>query len=201
MYHSRSYHRFFEGYTEKGIVDASGNYKIIRVYTGDYYEAQLSKGQQKKYKRSACLLYGAGVILYLAAGIQPSGINRLSPVAFLEGVLLILIFLLARSMFYLMTEKGPYTIRKYRIISENTKKYAKGAALCSWIIAGMAVGGYIFWLIGGKAELDLSSLICIVGFAACGAVWYRIFSMEKRIVYEKRENHQVRPEKGVDILY
>ena len=37
-YHSRSYHRFFEGYTEKGIVNEKGNYQIVRVYTGDYYE-------------------------------------------------------------------------------------------------------------------------------------------------------------------
>ena len=198
-YHSRSYHHFFEGYTEKGITSENGKHKILRIYTGDYYEPRLSSKEKKKYKLTCGFSYVMAAVLFFVCGISRAYVNLLMPVALLESILLCLLLLLARSVFYICIQTEPYMIRKYRIISEKLRSYAKGAAVCCWIIAGLMAAAMLYLTVK-KWGADMESLLCTAGFAACGVLLYSLYRTENKLTYEQKRSSALRPEKGVDIL-
>lgn len=200
-YHSRSYHRFFEGYTEKGIVNEKGNYQIVRVYTGDYYEPCYKNGEKKKYETIVTLCYCMAAALFFVSGVQRTAVNLLLPAALFQSIALWLLVLLARSVIYLWIEKPPYTVRKYRLVSEKMKSYSRVCAVFCWLTAAVMAVAWICLTASGHPAKSLSSLLCIAGFLACGLLLYTIFAMENHVAYRRKKSSEVRPEKGVDIVF
>jgi len=66
---NRSYHRYFEGYTEYTPIDEKGRMKIVREYTGSYYRADLSTPMYALARGGAILLWLASAVCMVTATI------------------------------------------------------------------------------------------------------------------------------------
>ncbi len=201
QYHSRSYHRYFEGYTEKEIVNEKGKQEIVRVYTGNYYTAELPEKERRRSRRMTVFLFIAATALYLCVGVLRTQVNLLMPVAALEGILLFLLLFLGRSVFYQMAEKMPYTVRKYKLASEQLLTFSKAAAVCCWLTALVMAAAFLWYTAAGEMPDVSLSFCCIVGFVLCGLLLYRIYHIESRTTWHVEKSTAKRPEKGADIQY
>ncbi len=56
-WHSRAYHRFFEGYREQEVVDERGKVHIQRIYCGVWYSRDLTRGQNLRQNLVYVLLW------------------------------------------------------------------------------------------------------------------------------------------------
>lgn len=115
-YNSRRYHSFFEGYTEKTVVE-DGKQKIIRVYTGDYYRPALTCGQRKLRKFLNCALYALTACLYVYCATRQSNLNLSAVVAICQGFTILALLWLLVSVVDYATAKDKMTIRVYRAAS------------------------------------------------------------------------------------
>ncbi len=73
LWHSRYYHRYFEGYTETKKVDANGKERIRRVYAADWYSQNLPKGKRISVRFLYVVLFAIMVAAVVGAGILQGG--------------------------------------------------------------------------------------------------------------------------------
>lgn len=69
-FHSASYHRHFEGYSEYESIDEKGRRFINRVYTGDYYSHDMGKKKLLLTKLAYLLVWAAACALAVIAAVQ-----------------------------------------------------------------------------------------------------------------------------------
>ena len=77
MWHSRSYHNHFMGYSEQYQIDEKGKHKIVRTYTGNYYEANHTVRQKLLSRILYLLLFGVSISLFLFCTTRPTIENTL----------------------------------------------------------------------------------------------------------------------------
>ena len=114
FYNSRRYHSFFEGYTEKTVVE-NGKEKIVRVYTGDYYRPKLTSGQRLFRKVLNCALLALTMGLYVYCATQPLEINLSPLVGICQGFEGFLLLWLLVSVADYTAAKEQMTLRVYRM--------------------------------------------------------------------------------------
>ena len=67
--HSKAYHRFFEGYTEKKVKDPkTGKTHIERTYTGWYYRNMLPEKEDRAHRRTNFVCFLVSVACFLICG-------------------------------------------------------------------------------------------------------------------------------------
>ena len=69
-WHSSAYHRYFEGYTEREVVNEKGKVKIQRVYIGDWYVRDLDKKQRILLPVMLFLMLAAASALFVICAVQ-----------------------------------------------------------------------------------------------------------------------------------
>lgn len=200
-YHSRSYHEFFEGYTEKELIDEKGHPKIVRVYTGDYYEADLTDCQKKRNKIMVFSMYIAAVCIFICSGIQNVSVNMQKWVVLFEAISLFIMYLLLKPLFYYLVNRQPYTIGIYKIASEKLIQHTKKLACCCWITAGVMIVYTAYFVIIGIQLNMPKTVFCIFGELTCGFLFFCILKLESKTRYIKQASDEVRPENGVRIRF
>lgn len=189
-YHSRAYHRFFEGYSEKQTIDEKGNPKIIHVYTADYYEPSMTRDQWIKDKIIAVVLMVLAAVLFAIGGTINIPANAQAGVAVFEAAEIIFLFWLARSILYCFTARCPYTIRIYKIVSEKLIRNARRAAVCCWLTgAAMIVYTGLFMINGIGADVT-GTLLSIVVEIMSGLMLYIIYHQANRIEFKQRKEYE-----------
>jgi len=73
LWHSRFYHRYFEGYTENKELDQNGKERIRRIYTADWYGQDLPKGKRIGVRLLYMMLFAMMVAAVFGAGILQGG--------------------------------------------------------------------------------------------------------------------------------
>lgn len=76
-WHSRAYHREFDGWTEQPETDEKGHIRIRRVYTGAYYKAALSDRTWRLRRLWYILLILASAALFALAAVSGAAGNFL----------------------------------------------------------------------------------------------------------------------------
>lgn len=196
-YHSRFYHRCFEGYTEKETADETGKIKINRAYTGDYYYPDMTENDRRKHKIANGFLYLAAVISYVLAGIQRVPLNSVWYIALLQsGVLLSLIWVTWPLYYYISSEKR-MTVRIYK----DSSLWLKGVSLGSaCLLFGIVLTAGTAGLISGQG-MPGKSISVLAGYLLSGISMLTIYLYERKISYFTEANTTKKPEKGVTIRY
>lgn len=89
---SNSYLNYFEGYTEKQILDEKGKRKRIeRIYTADYYRHAMTDGAWVKLKLLYVLLIAVCIALFFFCISRPLEANKIWFAAIIHGLTLICI--------------------------------------------------------------------------------------------------------------
>ncbi len=181
-WHSGYYHRYFEGWTEIPETTPSGKVRIKRVYTGEYYKADMSKTERYVHKMFCSLLVLLSLMLYVRAGLMALASNTVWYVVFPEvlalcGNIFLVWFLIAK-----LTSPVMLKIREYR---ESTKNLKLAALLQAVFLGLSAVTTAIHcFLSGGEAgELVAAALFLLAAAAAFG-----VYLKEKKTGYLRVAN-------------
>ncbi|MCC8102949.1 MAG: hypothetical protein LIP11_12075 [Clostridiales bacterium] len=181
-WHSKSYHKYFEGYAEQKKTMPNGKQKIVRVYVGDYHSQNLTR------KQGVCLriLYAAFFALsvlcfFLAAKNRTEGnffwLSAISHAA-AGGLYLWVFYGLVN---YLMTGRD-MTINDYRTSSLVLMKatVAEAAALAS---SGLVA---LLWFL--ICDHTLSGLLNAVLFFLAGGCVLAVRFLEQKVEYTVKKN-------------
>ncbi len=181
-WHSAYYHRYFEGWTEIPETAPSGKVRIKRLYTAEYYKADMSRNQRMAHKAVIGLLALLSVILYVRAALMGLESNMVwyvvvPQVLALCGFIFLVWFLVSK-----LTSPVLLKIREYR---EGTKNLKLAGLLQAVFLAITAVNTILhFLLCGGEVgEVFSAVLFLLAGAAACG-----IFLLERKVKYIRVSN-------------
>lgn len=195
-YHSRAYHRFFEGYAEFYENDKNGKPYIRRVYVGPYYCPEGTRKEQLADKISGLLLYFVATSVYVICCVQKVWYNAFAPIVFFEAlVLFLLLFFLFPFTEHVRAGKR-LMIREYRDASELYRKESCAAAYSMW---AMSVTVFISALAVRK-EMRYGILLC-AGFMVSGTCMYFISQREKKRTYRKEPGQNAYKHKSSTIEY
>lgn len=182
-WHSSYYHRYFEGWTEIPETRPSGRgVRIRRVYTGEYYKADMSRNERYAHKAVCALLVLLSVLLYARAALMELEANSVWYVVFPEvlalcGDIFLVLFLVSR-----LTSPELLKIREYR---EGTKNLKLAGLVQAVFLALTALNTVLhFFLSGGEtAEIFAAILFLLAGAAAFG-----VHFLEKKVNYIRISN-------------
>ncbi|MCC8066955.1 MAG: hypothetical protein LIO94_07625 [Clostridiales bacterium] len=183
MYHSRLYHRHFEGYSEKVVTKANGKKKISRVYTASYYRCTLSKASKILLRFLYLFLTILAVVFSLRNGLSDADVNLVWYTALPQAILVPAFLWAAYTLLYYIFTFHDMTIGDYRSSSTGLQKvfFALFLLHCVWFFSSI-----LFYIIhAGSSSPSIMYLLRIVLSAvAC----YSVSATENRIPYSKIEN-------------
>ncbi|MCD8015393.1 MAG: hypothetical protein LUG99_19975 [Lachnospiraceae bacterium] len=183
MYHSRLYHRHFEGYRETVVTKANGKQKIRRIYTAPYYHCDLSKASKVLLRLWYLLLTILASIFSLYNGLSDAAVNLVWYTALPQAVLVPVYLWSAYTLLYYIFTFRDMTIGDYRTSSTGLQKtfFALFLIHCVWF-----VGSVLFYIIHyGTSSPSAMYLIRILLSAAACII---ISATESRIPYSRIEN-------------
>lgn len=182
-WHSGYYHRYFEGWTEVTEPKPSGRgVRIKRVYTGEYYKADMSQRERRVHKLISTLLVLLVVVLYVRAGLMSLGSNAVWYVVFPEfmalcGSIFLVWFLISK-----LTAPELLKIREYK---EGMKNLRLTGAVQAIFLALTSLNTLLhFFLSSG----DSGEIVAAVMFFAAGAAAFGVYLMEKNVKYNRISN-------------
>lgn len=194
FYNSRRYHSFFEGYTEKTVVE-NGKRKIIRVYTGDYYRPVLSFEQRIFRRIINCVLYVLTLGLYVYCATQQLEINLSPFVAICQGFEILSLLWLSASVIDYATAKDKMTVRVYRTASKRL--------ICLSLVAAILFGLMSLLYLALTLQLgNWPEFFRLFPFSLiCGISMFVIYHMEKNTEYELVLSNEAPIKDGNEIKY
>lgn len=194
FYNSRRYHSFFEGYTEKTVVE-NGKRKIVRVYTGDYYRPVLTSEQRTLRRILNCALYALTLGLYIYCATQPLEINLSPLVAICQGFEILSLLWLLVSIIDYAAAKDQMTVRVYRTASRRLTCLSLAGAILFGLMSLLYLA--LTLQLGNWSEffrLFPFSLICGISMLA-------VYYMEKNTEYEQILSTEAPIKDGNEIKY
>jgi hypothetical protein len=179
-WHSKAYHRFFEGYSETTVPKPNGKgTRIQRIYTGNYYRQDLTKGQRILLRGLYIVLFLCIAYLFGSSAMLPLASNSTWYVVLAQVVSIPFLFwILIAFSSYLPAERD-MTIADYRSSSLSLQKAVLGAAINLGIAALVTL---VFMLLNLSNE-PLPELLCAVKYLAAGLLALFMNRVEKKINY------------------
>ena len=189
MWHSRSYHNHFKGYSEYSVPKKNKRgYTRVRVYTGKYYRQCLEKKQKILLRILYAVLFIVSAAIYFICTTAQHVINMTWYVTIFEAIQLGLLFWTGTSLVSYLTHFGDFKEPQYRTAMQWIKNSSMFAALCSFVIAIDVAVMVLFLKAADMNALVFSGLFCVSGL--CLLVINRV---ECRIQYEIVENETPEP--------
>jgi hypothetical protein len=196
IFHSWSYHRFFEGYKEVKVLDANGRPSIKRIYTGTWFKQNLSTSKYVLLRTWYVLLF-AGIIFMLiqAASLQKeSGQVQylvIPEIATTGGIFLLFYVLFVN---YLFVPKR-MTLHDYRSSAVLIKQAAMLLSICFGLDAFMQ----IVYVISHRLAAHTSEVWAAYRFMIAGIGSFMILWTERRVSYLEIENEVSEQVGGIEI--
>lgn len=196
MFHSASYHRFFEGYTEYETVNAKGKKVLKRVYTGIWYVQDLATPNYFFLRALYCLLFAGIVLLFSRAGMTQQESGTALYVVLPEIATVCFLFYLLYTLFvgYLFVPRK-MTVHDYRSSSLSLKKASKGMGICLFADTALTVL-YLFLHRGTSASGAGAAALEFLGAALLAGAMCLI---ECKIPYKEVENDTAPEQSGIVI--
>jgi len=193
LWHSRYYHRYFEGYTETRELDANGKERIRRIYTADWYVQNLPKGRRIGVRLLYMMLFAMMIATVIGAGILQGGTGTRFYIVIPELVTLCLLSWLGYVLLvnYLFMPKK-LTVHEYKASSLSLRIVTLAAAIVFAFDALMAALDLA--LVGGARGGWVIAMF--LGGAVCAWVMRLV---ESRIHYDQIENPAAAVDSGVTI--
>jgi hypothetical protein len=181
MFHSHSYHRFFEGYEESYELRPDGKTRIRRVYTGNHYAEQGSRKKQILTRTLQSLLTAAALLLFLTAGNLTCGANKAWYVNIPQALSIIFLFFVVIGLFCSWTSGGHMEIRSYRGSHERIEWSSRAL---TWALAAAGFGSLLYLIFHLSSTGSFLALLDAgMTFAASLSV-YAVMRLEKNKEFE-----------------
>ncbi len=184
VFHSRAYHRFFEGYRETRVLDSKGRTKIVREYAGTWYVQDVSRVLYVGVRLLYVFLFVGILLLFAGAALTQGGSGSALYVVLPEIVSICFFF----RLFYVLTVcylfvPGKMTVDDYRTSSLALEK---SSAWCAAALFAAGAGTGIYLLLHG----DKTGTAVLAGllFLAAAALSLLVSFVERKVPYRKVEN-------------
>lgn len=181
-FHSKGYHRYFEGYSEQMVTDEKGRKRIKRVYTGVYHRAEISDARLGWTKRTYFLILVLSALLFLYAVSRDVPSNQCWYVAVFQALAVLFFLWLLYSLICYATAGRNMTVNDFRSVAA-VKRAASCKAGCELLTAAMSLVYLLVSAAQGEAVDVPGECICMLLCLGAGALTLFIPYLEKRIVY------------------
>jgi hypothetical protein len=179
-WHSKAYHRFFEGYSEITVPKPNGKgYRIQRIYTGNYYRQDLTKGQRILLRGLYIILFLCIAYLFGSSAILPVASNSTWYVILTQVVSIPFLFWILIAFFSYLPAERDMTIADYRSSSLSLQKAALGSA----ISLGIATLVTLVFMLLNLSNEPLLELLCAVKYLAGGLIALSVNRIERKVNY------------------
>ena len=192
---NRRYHRYFEGYTEYPRMSADGRLKIVRVYTGVYYRADLSALHYALSRAGYILLWILAVICQATAIIADYSYNYTPYVTVFEALGIPASFALMLAVFNAALTERRLKIRQYRTVHNLTVIIAMTGAVIHLVTALSMILNIIIMCAAGNG-IWAGPVKLFIAATCFFAVWF----IERRIPYITEENPEKSGPGGIEIV-
>lgn len=191
----RTYHRYFEGYSERKVWDSgSQRFRLETYYSGDYYRAQVSDEERTGRKREYAAGYACAVLIFLFAATRRTLSAASLITAFPTLIILLGLMWQLPSLITYVRMKELLIMREYRE-RKNFMSLSMGLSCFFLLGAAAHLGSSVF--LGSAA--DVWEWVTVAGHLADAAVFYRIYVREKSLVYLLVPNEAKIPDDCYDI--
>lgn len=193
-WHSKAYHRHFEGYAEVEDTNGKGRTIIRRVYVGKYYRLELPKKKRILLRLTyleLLLLMGGGFGL---AASRPVGANSTWYLAIAQMLTLCFLGATAISLLAHCTAPREMTVGDWKAASQNLRRNALISAVLLELTAFLT--GVYLLLTGENWAVHL---LCIVLYALAGLLAVLMNRLEANAPYTIRASQAQAPEDGAYI--
>lgn len=193
MAYNKSYHRFFEGYTEKNKYDyESGKYRIERKYTGDLYVREVASSAFCRCRLLYIASFLIGVLALLLAGISEAATKPYTVIPILVGIILACWYGFYLTG-YLVRGDKKLLIRQFR----DRKNMMYSARALSAVFIILCAGLLLFTIINRIITYKIILGILLGGVAFILLLWS--YKTENEMVYRKcKSNEQLNEEENDD---
>ena len=194
IWHSKAYHRFFEGYSEIAVPKPNGKgYSIQRIYTGNYYRQHLTGGQRTLLRVLYGALFLSAAYLFISAAGMPLASNSTWYVTLPQAASLPFLFWIIIAFVSYLPAGWELTIHEYRSSSLALKKATLGSA----ISLGITVCAVILFLIINPSSSLALELTRAAKYLAAGIFAFVMNWVERRVEYCVTPSHNLPPEDSV----
>lgn len=194
-FHSRFYHKYFEGYTEYKRLDKKGKMKITRVYTGQYYRQDMSTKQKVLYRLTYLALYVIALIGFFSGTMQDIPENYNIYINLITAVTVPFLFWVALALVNYLFIEGDMKISDYK----SGPVRLKNATLGSFVMCVLRLLSLLLFCAIARDGVDEGSLVAIGASLLAGICAILMNRLERKVPYLPIEN-QVTPERdGVEI--
>ena len=190
-WHSKAYHRHFEGYTELEETDEKGRTIIKRVYVGDYYRLDLPKKKRVLLRLVYAVLVLLTAALFGFAASRPVGANMTWYIAIAQMVGLFLIGILCVDLLSHSTAPRDMTIGDWKASSKKLQNNSKYAALAMELLALLTL---LYLLLNGESWG--THLLCVLHYVMAGAAALVLNRLEANAPYRTWHSTEEAPEDG-----
>ena len=194
-YHSQVYHKYFEGYAEKQVIE-NGKVRIERVYVGNYYRANGSNRMRILRKILYVVLYFLSAFCLVHAGLLDLEVNYVKYTSITQAVSFFTLLLFLIPLFFHTIAPVTMTIREFRDSSENLKRLGLVAAT----VLGVNFALIVYLTVVGGVRFGISWRCLLENALSCCAILAVVF-LEKGQEYEIIPPTNRRPEKSSIITY
>jgi hypothetical protein len=179
-WHSKAYHRFFEGYSEVSVPKPNGKgYTIQRVYTGDYYRQDLTGGQRLLLRGLYVALFLCIAYLFVSTAVLPVTSNATWYVVLTQVVSIPFLFWILIVFFNYLPAWRDLTIYEYRSSSQALQKATLGASLGMGVVA-LAT---LVFMVSNLSNEPLLELLSAGKYLSAGLLALLMNRVERRVHY------------------
>lgn len=190
-WHSKAYHRHFEGYAEVETTNDKGKTIIQRVYVGDYYRLDLPKNKRVALRLAYLSLIALIAGLFGFAASRPVGANMTWYIAIAQMVAVCLLGLLCVSLLSHCAAPRDMTVGDWKSSSKKLQSNAKYTALAMELQAFLTG---LHLLLNG--ENWGTHLLCVVLYAIAGIIAVILNRLEANAPYRIWRSTEESPEDG-----
>lgn len=194
-FHSRAYHKHFEGYTEYKVKNEKGRSITKRIYTGKYYEPDLAPHLRRRLRIAYVLLFVCAVGLFMYCGTRVSPCNTAPYVNAFQVIAVVLLFWHVYILVNYLANNGPLTIGEYNSIHKPLIRASNLSGICMWICCAMSILSFFLHF----QDLPFLDLLCASGFFMSGLFLGIIYYLEYNLNYMVINNNTKVPEDGIEI--
>jgi hypothetical protein len=195
-WHSRAYHRYFEGYSEVSVPRQNGKGTFIeRIYTGNYYRQELSKGQRVVIRILYAVLFLGIAYLFISSAIMPLTSNTTWYVVLPQaGSILFMAWVFIALCTYLPSGRA-LTIEGYR----NSSLALKKATFAVAISLGLSAIVSLLFMVFNPSSQIMAELLCAARYLLGGLLALSMNRIENRLKYAITPSEHQPPENGAEI--
>ena len=193
-WHSKAYHRHFEGYSEVETTNKKGKTVITRVYVGEYYRLDLPKNKRILLRLSYSGLILAIGALFFGAASRPVSANSTWYLALVQMLGLCMTGALAINLLSHCTAPRDMTIGDWRSSSQKLQRNAKYMALLMELTALLTALHLVL-----NGEKWVQHLLCVGLYAVAGLLAVLLNRLEANAPYLKFPSTEPAPKDGTYI--